>query len=539
MPSLRRVLAPVPSVPLILASLLAMGSVTGLTGCSKKGDGSNTPGGKSKEDVEAEKAKAKAAAKVNTLIVQANEALVAGRYVTARKIAEDALAENPDNADAYVVLGAAAWRAGDFDASTAALRKAMELDPKNFGGGVALSRNLRAASQYQEALAVLEPVIAAEGDGFQGKSCETLEDCEAVAGWCDTTAKVCKPPVLVDSRVGQLWTHYMLLDTEKGPAVADEVFLSGAEAADVTLEAIRGYADFLRAFAGKGELVQIEGETGSSDLGLDIYTGLVHSFAVVGGEPSRALLSPLQIESRIDRDLFTALKLQAVGKVTLLNLGEYEVALIPSIEFNGITLKNVPALVDDLAVFSNGLPEKAGVILGHQTLSKLGSVVADHPAKTLTITKAAPTAAPAGAAERPLIALDQWSLHIPATQISIDKSEHTFWAWTGYANPSAITLTEKAYLKSGHLPRDVMNPEDIEFGRKMVYVEEVAFGSVTVPGVGGLVFLEQPGEPQLAMVRGFSGFELGGFLNVALLEQLKVTWLYGQGKMWIEKPKAP
>jgi hypothetical protein len=45
-------------------------------------------------------------------------------------------------------------------------------------------------------------------------------------------------------------------------------------------------------------------------------------------------------------------------------------------------------------------------------------------------------------------------------------------------------------------------------GRKMVYVEEVAFGSVTVPGVGGLVFLEQPGEPQLAMVRG-SGFELG------------------------------
>jgi tetratricopeptide (TPR) repeat protein len=159
MPSLRSSLRFVPSTMFI--GLLAMGSVAGLTGCSKKGGGSNTPGGKSKEDVEAEKAKAKAAAKVNTLIVQANEALVAGRYVTARKIAEDALAENPDNADAYVVLGAAAWRAGDFDASTAALRKAMELDPKNFGGGVALSRNLRAASQYQEALTVLEPVIAA------------------------------------------------------------------------------------------------------------------------------------------------------------------------------------------------------------------------------------------------------------------------------------------------------------------------------------------------------------------------------------------
>jgi tetratricopeptide (TPR) repeat protein len=540
MPSFRSVLAPVTSVPLIgLLGLFAMGSVTGLTGCAKKDDGTNTPGGKSKQDVEAEKAKAKANAKVNTLIVQANEALVAGRYVTARKIAEDALAENPDNADAYVVLGAAAWRAGDFDASTAALRKAMELDPKNFGGGVALSRNLRAASQYEEALSVLEPVIAAEADGFQGKSCETLEDCDAVAGWCDTTEKVCKPPVLVDSRVAQLWSHYMLLDTEKGPAVADEVFLSGAEAADVTLEAIRGYADFLRAFEGKGELVAIKGESGSSDLGLDIYTGLVHTFAVVGGEPSRVLLSPLQIESRIDADLFTALKLQSLGKVALLNLGEYEVALIPSIEFNGLTLENVPALVDDLAVFSNGLPEKAGVILGHQALSKLGSVVADHPAKSLTITKAAPTAVPAGAAERPLIALDQWSLHIPATPISIDGSEHSFWAWMGYNSPSAITLTEKAYLKSGHLPREVMNPEDTEYGRKMVYVEQVSLGPVTVPGVGALVFLEQPGEPQLAMVRGFSGFELGGFVNVALLEHLVVTWLYGQGKLWIEKPKAP
>src|SRR5690606_866882 len=100
-----------------------------------------------------------------------------------------------------------------------------------------------------------------------------------------------------------------------------------------------------------------------------------------------------------DRDLFTALKLESLGKVTLLNLGEYEVALIPSIEFNGLTLENVPALVDDLAVFSNGLPDKAGVVLGHQTLSKLGSVVADHPTRSLTITKAAPTTTPAGAAE--------------------------------------------------------------------------------------------------------------------------------------------
>ncbi|KIG13593.1 hypothetical protein DB30_07924 [Enhygromyxa salina] len=527
MPSFRSVLTPI-----------TLGLILSLSACKKTSDGTKVPRGMSKEEVEAEKKKATTTAKVNQLIVQANDALGAGRYVTARKIAEDALAENPNNADAYVVLGAASWRAGDFNASTEALRKAMELDPANFGGAVALARNLRAASLYEESLAVLEPVIASENDNFQGKSCEQLEDCEDLGGWCDTEAKVCKPPVLVDTRVAQLWAHYLTLDTERGPAVADEVFLSGAEAAEVTNDAIRGYADYLRAFAGKGELVTIEGEKGSSDLGLDIYTGLVHTFAVVGGEPSRALFSPLQIESRIDRELAEALKLEPLGSTNLLNLGEYEVTLIPEIEFNGIKLKNVPALIDDLEIFSSGLPEKAGVVLGHQALHKLGSVVADHPAKSLTITKAAPAAPPAGAAEQPLIMLDQWSLHIPATPVSIDSAEQPFWAWFGYASPAAVTLTAKSYLQSGHLPREIENPEDPDNGRKMVFVDQISFGDVSVPGMGALVYLEQPGEPQLAGVRGFSGFELGGFVNVPLLERLKVTWLYGQGKVWIEYKPA-
>jgi tetratricopeptide (TPR) repeat protein len=223
---------------------LTLGLLLAVTGCAgKKDGGSASPSaGKSKEQLEAEKQAAQQKAVLNQLIVQANEALVAGRYVTAREIAEDALAQNPDNADAYVVLGAAAWRAGDFEASTEALRKAMELDPTNFGGAIALSRNLRAASEYAESLAILEPVIAAESEGFEGKACEELADCEDIGGWCDTVAKQCKAPVLVDTRAAQLWAYYLTLDAEKGPAVADEVFLSGAGAADLMNDAIRGYA---------------------------------------------------------------------------------------------------------------------------------------------------------------------------------------------------------------------------------------------------------------------------------------------------------
>lgn len=515
---------------------VSLGLLLAVSGCAgKKGEGTDSPKGKTKEQLDAEKEEAKQAAVLNQLIVQANASLQSGRYVTAREITEEALSRNPDNADAYVVLGAAAWRAGNYQESTDALRKALELDPKNYGGAVAMARNLRAASQYAESLAVLEPVIAAEGEGFQAKECAELADCEDIGGWCDTTAKQCKPPVLVETRTAQLWAYYVTLDAEKGAAVADEIFLSGGQAADLTNDAIRGYADYLRAFAGKGELVVIEGDKGTSDLALDVYTGLVHSSAKVGGKDGRVLFSPLQIESRIDTETAAALGLKPLGKTNLLNLGEFDVTLIPEIEFEGMKLKNVPALISDLEIFAAGLPEKPAVILGHQALHKLGSLVADMPAQSLTLTKAPPSA-PAGAVERPLLMLDQWSLHVPATPMTIDGSDFSFWAWFGYANPSTVTLTAKAYLKSGHLPRDLENPEDVDYGRKMVYVDEIAFGELKINGVGGIVHLDQPGEPNLSTVAAFAGFELGGTVNVALLEKLRVTWSLSQGKLWLEKP---
>jgi tetratricopeptide (TPR) repeat protein len=516
---------------------LTLGLLLAVTGCAGNKDGGTaSPSGKSKEQLEAEKQAAQKKAVLNELIVQANEALIAGRYVTARELAEDALAQNPNNADAYVVLGAAAWRAGDFQGSTEALRKALELDPKNFGGAIALSRNLRAASDYAGSLAVLEPVIAAESEGFESKPCEELADCEDVDGWCDTVAKQCKAPVLADTRSAQLWAYYVTLDADKGPTVADEVFLSGAAASDLMNDAIRGYADFLRAVAGKGELVVIEGETGTSDLALDVYTGLVHSEGKLGKQSTRVLFSPLQVESRIDTALAEQLGLQSLGKTSLINLGDFDVTLIPEITFDGIKLKNVPALISDNSIFAAGLPETPGVVLGHQALHKLGSLTADMPAQTLTLTKAPPSAAPAGSVERPLLMIDQWSLHVPATPISIDGSNHEFWAWIGYANPSAITFAAKAYLKSGHLPRDIDDPEDVDYGRKMVYVDRVSFGELSLPGMGGIVHLDEPGEPSLTAVAVFAGFELGGFINVALLEKLRITWVLSEGKIFFSRP---
>lgn len=522
---------------------LALGLLLALSGCAGKKGGTATPRGKSKADVEAEQNKAQAIAKVQGLIELANVDLGNGRFVSARKRAEEAIAANPDNADAYTVLGAAEWRAGNFESSTEAYRKAIEIDPKNFGAAIDLSRNLRAMAQYDEALKVLEPVIAAESDGFAKKECKALEDCADAGGWCHPTEKVCKAPVQIQTRRAQLWGYYTTLDVEKGVDVAGEVFLGAAGEDDATkaiLEVIRAYSDFLRLFEGKA-LVEIEGETATiNDFGIDALTGVKHAFALVGGEPSRVGFSEVQIESRISPEAVEQLKLTSLGKIKVFGMGDeaVDVVLVPEIDFQGMKIKNVPAIVQDLSFYEAGMGEIPSVVLGHQVLHRIGTIAADFPGGKLTLAKAAPSAAPEGATELPLLMLDQWYIHVPVTKIGLDGSEFRFWAWVGGIHPSAVTATAKSYLKSDHLPRDIENPEDAETGRKMVYVDSVAFGT-TVSGVGGLVYLDKPGDFGLDGVRdsnGLVGFEIGGYVNVALLKQVKVTYAFGQGKLWVSTP---
>jgi hypothetical protein len=132
-------------------------------------------------------------------------------------------------------------------------------------------------------------------------------------------------------------------------------------------------------------------------------------------------------------------------------------------------------------------------------------------------------------------------MHVPVTKIGIDGSDFRFWAWVGGIHPSAVTATAKTYLKSNHLPRDIENPEDVDYGRKMVFIDSVAFGPSSIAGVGGLVFLDKPGDTGLDNVRdsnGLVGFEIGGYVNAPLLKQLQVTYAFGQGKLWVGTPAA-
>jgi tetratricopeptide (TPR) repeat protein len=523
---------------------LALGLLLALTGCAGKKGGTASPRGKSKADVEAEQDKAALQAKTQGLIELANTDLGNGRYVSARKRAEEALAADPKNADAYTVLGAAEWRAGNFESSTEAFRKAIEIDPKNFGAGVALSRNLRAMGQFDESLKVLEPVIASEGEGFTSKQCQALEDCVESGGWCHPTEKVCKAPVQIETRRSQLWAYYTTLDVAKGVDVAGQVFLGAAgddESTMAILDVIRSYSDFLKLFEGKS-LVEFEGETATiNDFGIDPYTGVKHAFALVGGEPTRVGFSEVQIESRVSPEAVERLKLTSLGKIKVFGMGDepVDVVLVPEVDFQGMKIKNIPAIVQDLSFYESGMSEIPSVVLGHQVLHRIGTMTADFPGGKLTLAKAAPSAAPNGAAELPLLMLDQWYLHVPVTKVALDGSDFRFWAWFGGIHPSGVATTAKTYLKSNHLPRDIENPEDPETGRKMVFVDKVALGDTTLSGVGGLVFLDQPGDFGLDGVRDSNGlvaFEIGGYVNVALLKQLEVTYAFNQGKLWVRAP---
>jgi Tfp pilus assembly protein PilF len=113
--------------------------------CKKAG--TSAPGGGSKgltvAESDAKRTTAQGLAKARTLVGLANEDLSKGRWVSARERAKRALETEPNNADAFAVLGAANWRAGDYEGSTKAFKEALELDAKNFGAAVGLAATTR------------------------------------------------------------------------------------------------------------------------------------------------------------------------------------------------------------------------------------------------------------------------------------------------------------------------------------------------------------------------------------------------------------
>jgi tetratricopeptide (TPR) repeat protein len=486
------------SISKILPFLLAL--PLAVTGCKKK-EPTKSPE-ETQAEQEAKLAKARKQAKMQSLIELANQDLRNGRFVSASKRADEALAENPDNADAYAVLGAARWRSGDFVGSTEAFEKALELDPDNFGAGVGMGRNLQCLGRHEEAIEIQDRVLAKDKDQ-------------------------------IDPMLTKLWSLYALTKADDATKVLDELFKFMPQD-DPLLPLIQAYAAFVRPLEGKGPFMQVSGTSGKSDLQVDTTTWLKHSGALVGGEFGRAVLLEVREETYVDKALADKLGLKEIAKLTPPGqVDELPLVIVPEVKLGELTLKNVPALVQSLEMYAGEIGETPAIILGRQALLSFGGITFDFPGMALEVTADPPAAAPDGATEVPLLMISMRLLHAPAIPLSIDGSEHQFYAYLGGGYGAGVAATKKAYLKSGHLPREIDPPDDADQGLKMVYIDKVKVGDIETKGAGGLVMVNSPPDAVLGQILENTAFELGGYVNMAMITQWKVTYVLSQGRAYI------
>jgi len=487
-------------------AVLAFGLLA-LPACGKKGEGTENPdgaGGKTADQVKADIAKAKKEAKVSQLVDLANKDLANGRYKAAAKLADEALAENPNNADAYAILGASRWRAGDFAGSNEAFRKAIDLDAKNYGAVLGLARNLQAEGKHLEAAALQEPVLKDD-------------------------------PEQLDPRLIKLWSYYAVCDAENAIKTMDEIFPRMGKD-DALLPLVQAYAAFMRPFEGKGPLCGVEGDKGNSSLELDLTYGLKHAGATIGKDFAPVVFLETREEAVIDTALAKKLGLKELAKYKPPGADqEVPIVLIPEVKFGKLSIVNIPATIQPLDVYADATGgETPGVILGRQALQGLGALTFDFPNHTLEVTKAAPTGPAEGEVALPMLMLSMHVTHAPVVQVSIDGSDHSFFAYLGFTYGSGLSVTRKHYLKSGHLPGQITPPDDPEAGLKMVYVRSYQLGDKKMPGTSGLVLVNEPADPTLDIFLKMVAFEVGGHINLNLMQTWRVTFAFGDGKVYIK-----
>lgn len=483
-------------------------ALSSMSACGKKkGEETENPdgaGGKSAEQVQADINKAKQEAKVSQLIELANKDLSNGRYVAAAKLADEALVENPDNADAYAILGASRWRAGDFEGSNEAYRKALVIDDKNYGAALGLARNLQTAGKHVEAAALQDKLLA--------------ED-----------------PEQLDPRLTKLWSYYAICDAEKAVKTVDEIFPRMGKN-DPLLPLIQAYAAFIRPLEGKGPLCGVKGDKGSTNLELNLTYGLKYAGATVGGEYSPVVFLETREEAVVDAKLAKTLKLKELAKYKPPGSDtEVSIVIIPSVKFGKLELTNIPATIQPLDAYAEATGgDVPGVILGRQALQGLGTVTFDFPAHTLELAKEAPAGPATGEIELPMLMLSMHVAHAPVVPVSINGSDHRFFAYLGFTYGSGLSVTRKHYLKSGHLPREIDPPDDPDAGLKMVYVDSFNLGDQTMSGTSGLVLVNEPADPTLDLFLRNTAFEVGGHINLNMLQTWRVSFAFGEGKVFIK-----
>jgi tetratricopeptide (TPR) repeat protein len=484
-----------PALALAIAVLAVVPSCKG-TPTAKPGEAS-TPVKKEPLEQEVSKARQK------KLVELANDDLDVGRWVSAIGRAEEALRENPANAVAYAILGKAYWRGGDPVASTEAYREALALEADEFGAGNGLASNLRAEGNHAAALKLLDRLIAAHEDQFA-------------------------------PHLEKLWSYYALADADHAVDEVDALFRL-LPAKHRVLPVVQAYAGYVRTFAGKGKLCEVDGTVGTIDAGIDHTVAMKFGHGVVGGRATRIVFFENVEESVVDAGLVRRLHLDVLGEVIPVGRDEpVDLVLVPEVELGGLSLRRVPAMVRDLSVYAPALGETPGVLLGRQALQAFGALTFDFPARTLTLHEAPPGAAPPGTVELPLMLLEGRTFNAAIVPVRIDGSDHEFWAMLGGPYGSSVSPTRKAYLESGHRLFELDHPEDPQRGLKIVYIDDLELGGAHIGGLGGLVLVADPPDQTTMTFLSNAQFEIGGYINTRLMSSWSITYAINSGRAYID-----
>ena len=68
----------------------------------------------------------------------------------------------------------------------------------------------------------------------------------------------------------------------------------------------------------------------------------------------------------------------------------------------------------------------------------------------------------------------------------------------------------------------------------MVYLDRFTLGETQQPGVGAIVLLNPEPDPTLTLFVNNTAFELGGYVNLALMANWKITYALGKGRLYVE-----
>jgi tetratricopeptide (TPR) repeat protein len=508
-----------------LAVALTAALATGLSACKKEGAASTNPGDSEDGEGGQPAAASQSSAKAATLVSLANDELGRGRFNAARTRAEEALKSNPSNVDAHAVLGLARLRGGDYQGALEALKAGAALDATNFGVSYALTRTLQMSGRHDEALEAVEKLIAAESNGWVEGPCDASSQCET--GVCDPTTNTCKPQGQISPRALKFHTLVLRGETEKALKVADEIFVGiGGNEAEVAV--VRRLAGFMRPFAGKGPLLQVEGDMGEASykFSQDTVSRLVD--ISVAGKRAIARLDEGVEEVRISPEFGAKLGLASLGKGKIVDGGEdLDIVLIPEIKIGELAIKNVPALVQDSGLMDGEIQ------IGGQVLHKLGSYTLDPIAGKMSAYAQPLSAAPEGTHPADLLMVNMLSVRIPAIRVSLDDSSNSFWVYMGGGPGSMISLSKREYLRAGHRPEDLAPLDDVEQGMKMVLIKKLAIGEHVIEGVGGVALCNNPPDGTLPALSS-AGLGIEGYLNAPALGNLVVSYDLAHGKVYLK-----